>query len=306
MYTGYIDKCVPSKLMRNYLKEIELDYWRVTDVIMQSPVSIDIKLEELLKVKKDAEEKNERELIEECDVGIRNIEIAKSYLEAEGVFTIEVYEFDDEKKDNDCYFECVSANFEDVKEVIKKDLEMSETKATDLRWYHVSKWVKNSEGKYTEACTYLIARNEILYFSIEVYVGDLYTYDYYMAGDLNIPVPYKAGDILECDGFPFGPKFRMLIVDIGDNHDCCCVQGLALNEEGLWECGAVKHGMVSYNYSPKISYLYTAEIYQGQLTGREKVLKNLSDYIGDDEKRGQEIYDKICCKSLNDDELMRI
>lgn len=306
MYTGYIDKCVTSKLMRNYLKEIELDYWRVTDVIMQSPVSIDIKLEELLKVKKDAEEKNERELIEECDVGIRNIEIAKSYLEAEGVFTIEVYVFDDEKKDNDCYFECVSANFEDVKEVIKNDLEMSETKAIDLRWYYVSKWVKNSEGKYKEVCTYLIARDEILYFSIEADVGDLYTYDYYMAGDLNIPVPYKAGDILECDGFPFGPKIHMLIVDIGDNHDCCCVQGLALNEEGLWECGAVKHGMVSYNYSPKISYLYTAEIYQGQLMGREKVLKNLSDYIGGDAKRGQEIYDKICCKSLNDDELMRI
>ena len=64
--------------------------------------------------------------------------------------------------------------------------------------------------------------------------------------------------------------------------------------------------MVPYNYSPKISYLYTAEIYQWQLTGREKVLKNLSDYIGGDEKRGQEIYDKICCKTLDDDELMHI
>ena len=117
-------------------------------------------LEELLKVKKDAEERNERELIEECDVGIKNIEISKSYLETEGVFSIEVYEFDDEKKDNDCYFDSVAASFEDVKEFIKKDLEMSETKDTDPRWYSIIKWVKNAEGKYTEACTYLIARDE--------------------------------------------------------------------------------------------------------------------------------------------------
>ena len=100
---------------------------------------------------------------------------------------------------------------------------MSETKAIDLRWYHASKWGKNSEGKYIEACTYLITRDEILCFSKEVDMGDLYTYDYYMVEDLNISVPYKAGDILECDGFPFGPQFHILIVDIGDNHDCCCV-----------------------------------------------------------------------------------
>lgn len=306
MYKGYLDKCMPSELMRGYLKNIELEAWRVVDIIMYSPVSINIKHEELIRVKENAETRNDSNLIDECEVGIKNIELAKSYLDADGVFSVEIFEFDDEKKDNDGYFECICGSYDDVKECIKADLESYEAKPEDLRWYSISKWIKNSEGKYIEACSYLIARDEIIYFMIgrNIDTGEFDTFDYYWSENLNLPVPYTPGDILECDGFPFGPKFRMLIVDIGDNHDCCCVQGLALNEEGLWECGAVKHGMVSYSYSPKISYLYTAEIYQGQLTERETVLKNLSDYIGGDEKRGQEIYDKVCCKALNDEELI--
>jgi hypothetical protein len=104
---------------------------------------------------------------------------------------------------------------------------------------------------------------------------------------INLPVPFKPGDIVEVDGFPYGPKYRMVIVEIGDNEDCCCLQGLAKNREGYWHVGAVKHGHVSYDTYPQFSPLYTIKTYTDDLVEDERVLYRVKDYIAGDDGKGR-------------------
>ena len=40
MYNGYLDKCMPSEGMRNYLKQQDLWVWEAVDIVISAPVSI--------------------------------------------------------------------------------------------------------------------------------------------------------------------------------------------------------------------------------------------------------------------------
>lgn len=307
MYRGYLERCMPSAMMRTYLQTAELMYWQIVDLIMYAPISINVKLEELCKVHADARERWDEELIHASYIAIENIEEAISFLEADGVFSVEPSGFDDETKDTEGYFDRVCASIEDVQEYIRNDLAIGEVGPEDLRWYDICKWVKDANGKYVEACRYIIARDEIIYSEVNDDISKLECtdiYGIYDIGNLNVPVPFRAGDLLEFNGYPFGPKCHALILDIGDNWDCCSVQGLALDDEGLWSCGAVKHGMVALGYMPKISYLYSAKLCEGPLGENELALQKIGDYIGHNKKKGREIYDIIWADHLTDDALL--
>lgn len=39
MYNGYLDKCMPSEIMRNHLKKQELSEWEAMRIIVGAPVS---------------------------------------------------------------------------------------------------------------------------------------------------------------------------------------------------------------------------------------------------------------------------
>lgn len=45
----------------------------------------------------------------------------------------------------------------------------------------------------------------------------------WMNADLNLPVPFKPGDHIITDGYPFAKVSEATIVEIGDNWDCCSV-----------------------------------------------------------------------------------
>ena len=295
MYKDYLDKCMPSQAMREYLKTATLSGWQTASLIMYAPVSLTIKAEELKAVLLDPEVRQDEDMIDECRIAITNVEKAVEYLNAEGVFTVKICEYSETEHDSVGHFACVCGSIEDVQEYISNDINNCEGGACSLRWYAADKWMKDHLGKYVLACSYIIFRDEVIYGEIEAKVSgvDLANiYNTYSSRDLNLPVPFKAGDILEFDGFPFGPKSHVLILSVGDNIDHCCLQGLALNANNLWECGAVKHGMVSINYNPKYSYLYSAKIFDGELDSREQILRNISDYISGDEDCGK----MLCAK----------
>ena len=51
--------------------------------------------------------------------------------------------------------------------------------------------------------------------------------DFWWSGlSLNLPVPFRPGDILTVDCRPFAGPGRCLVLEVGDNRDCCCVQVL--------------------------------------------------------------------------------
>ena len=167
------------------------------------------------------------------------------------------------------------------------------------------KWEPDENGKYCCVCEYVIARGEILYIALD---DDAYhtmkNKDYCRGADLNLPVAFKAGDLIETDGFPFGPKNYMLIVGIGNNRDCCCVQGLARTKEGDWNMGAVKHGMVGFSYYPKVSMLYSAHMIEGGLPEEESLLVKVKEYLGKDEGRAEWAQDWLPWIHMTDEELL--
>lgn len=111
-------------------------------------------------------------------------------------------------------------------------------------------------------------------------------------GDLNLPVPFQVGDIIAADCLPYAAPRRLLILDVGDNHDCCCLQALFINEEGHLDTGAVKHNhFISHSENSHVSVLYRARKWTGELTAEEEPFAALSPLIQARPEFGREILD---------------
>lgn len=98
-----------------------------------------------------------------------------------------------------------------------------------------------------EACrNYQLDRRILQEIAIEC--GALYKINSITLIDMDIfeeyfAVPFKAGDIVEIDLYPFADKRIIEIVEVGDNHDCCCLQALSRRKDGSWTIGAVNTGI---------------------------------------------------------------
>ena len=120
----------------------------------------------------------------------------------------------------------------------------------------------------------------------------VYTRYIYDSVDLNLSIPFKAGDIVSCNLKPFSNNKNMLIISVGDNKDCCAVQVAFIDQYGKLSVGALKHSDIRQNQVfPCISPLYTLRsISEDELTLHEKlVFIDIQKKIDGDEKRGKEI-----------------
>lgn len=95
--------------------------------------------------------------------------------------------------------------------------------------------------------------------------------------NLNLPVPYQPGDILEVDCRPFIPKVTYcLITEVGD--DCCGVQCVYPCANHKMKFGAFKHGNFFeevYQMPLYMSPLYRSRIVQKPLPEFYAVLENI-------------------------------
>lgn len=130
--------------------------------------------------------------------------------------------------------------------------------------------------------------------------------DSFFDPDINIPVPYKAGDIITIDGYPFSKPKTVLVLKVGDNEDCCCLQALYM-QDGCYGVGAVKHGMVglSENY-PRISPLYGVTISYDESASELQLIKRTQKYIEQDEARGNKLWEILWLKAISGDELKSV
>lgn len=116
--------------------------------------------------------------------------------------------------------------------------------------------------------------------------------------DINIPLPFQAGDILEIDCRPYNLPAYCLITDMGDNADCCSVR-CVYPQAGQWGEGALKHGHYFnasnqlYPYTQEsdfhISPLYRAKCAKGKLLKRWSKLLELSELVKLNPRAGEQI-----------------
>lgn len=92
--------------------------------------------------------------------------------------------------------------------------------------------------------------------------------------NLNLPVPYRPGDILEIDCSPYtdGPRYCRL-TKVGN--DCCGIQCVYPDEDGKLRSGALKHGNYfasPYRLPQYLSPLYHAKKYTGKLPEKYRII----------------------------------
>lgn len=110
---------------------------------------------------------------------------------------------------------------------------------------------------------------------------------------LNLPVPYRPGDILEVGCAPYvSEPHYCILTEVGD--DCCGVQCLYPGENGRIEFGALKHGHYfsgCFDRRQYLSPLYGAKIYTGELSGEYKFMKPLSEKLHKDPAFGKVLWE---------------
>jgi len=293
MFDSYLDEFMPSVEMREHLKHSDKDVSNIAEIIYYSPYPIDKKYKSLCTLREEiARNENDEFLQRECQDFIKAIELAEELKSAEGVFICESNTYNEEERCCESVYESVHATFDHLMEYIREDLGINKVTSRQLWWYEASKWITGSDGKLVEACTYIIVRGEVWF----LYINSLLYQEFSNTNrfdDLNLSVPFKAGDIVETNGYPFTPQKRILIVSVGDNIDCCCLQSLYSNEEGKWNISAVKHGWYGFEQFYKLSALYTMKKYHGSLGEDEVLLNAVSMFIAGDEERGEAVVDKF-------------
>lgn len=179
----------------------------------------------------------------------------------------------------------------------KQDPEFFEDTSLEGLSYSITKYIPNGQGQLTEHCTwYLNGSLELWYFDY----GDDWPGKYrdreplfdYLGDSPNLPVPFQPGDIVSVDCLPYAKPRRVLILEVGDNRDCCCLQALSIRKKGRMEMGALKHNdFLRGKEHSHISGLYRARRWNGELPAREYPFAFLSPLIHARPALGQEIWD---------------
>lgn len=165
-----------------------------------------------------------------------------------------------------------------------------------LNWsFYVEKWTPDGGGRLKHDYSYTVVDYKVCYCNCCCEVLPVWErLDFSGYDDLNLPVPFHAGDMVTFDCRPFGPVSHGVILEVGDNRDCCCLQALYRERDGTWDTGAVKHGHVFPGYhSSKMSPLYRLASFHGQLPEEEGLLESVSRYVNGDEKRGAALWNHI-------------
>ena len=114
----------------------------------------------------------------------------------------------------------------------------------------------------------------------------------YHCSDLSIRVPYKAGEIVLVDMSPFIAPFPAVIIEAewDDYTDCCQPQIAYINHNGMIGTGALKH---LPHRSPRFSPLLRLERYKHTLEGKDEPLQIISEIVGKNPKKGEQLNDLV-------------
>lgn len=332
-------KCfIPSVSMREYLAEKKLNKHNLSAIIRGSAVSLEKKLQwlRLLAGRENvfaeiANKLQDKNATENKIFAVRSalFTIKNSFAEDAGqirralqeltlkpgeIFNLVEAWYDDELRDRKTDSGMPVLSLEKALDYIYYDIKECEIEKSCTCWYELQKWVPNADGTMSHTYTYYLWQNQIIYFekteavnfdeekseSIS-YLFEPKTYRYSSdSQNLNLPIPFHVGDIVTIDCRPFHPVHHAVILEVGNNIDCCCVQALCSTETGTWLLGALKHGNIFLNDFFVVSPLYRLAECTEPLPEQEKLLYQLREYLAGDEECGRSISNKLTAlKEIN-------
>ena len=258
-----VDAFFTSDDMKEYLKTQNLSDADIFDIIAGSLTCLDCKLEWLKRA--FPQEENDR-TISYRNKAIEDLEVAidELNLKTGEIFTLTENWYDEdilsEKKSGFKPYTRLSSvlkyiNSETIE--VLKDLGAHEELLDTCSWYTLDKWALNEGGaEYENVYTYYLVGSAVVYFrNNRVHLSENF---FRGVTELNLPIPFMQGDIVSVDCKPFYPEFPALILTVGDNSDCCSVQGMKMDRNGTWEVGALKHNSFIDSFQiPMVSPLYS-------------------------------------------------
>ena len=310
-YEQIISACGFSEEMERYLIGCKHNDYEMIEIILGAPLPLTEKrkLLELL----DTPDSKVFDIVSEC---IREFDNALAELELKDgeIFTLSECWYDDDILDENMSFAEPFLSFQAAAEYIKNLIEDETEDLEDgeeyVCWTEITKWIPVGEGKMKDAYSYTFVGNEIHYFKrlgetrrdrFEGYKSSLY---------LNLSIPFKPGDIVTLNCLPFRPVKHAVLLEV-DNRDCCGVQMLyCLKEEKsgktTWETGALKHGHGWDGFFIlMLSSLYRLSKYEGELSGEERLLKDVQKLIYQNEENGKKLWEFFYKSAPDEEELIK-
>lgn len=245
IYAKYIDKYIRSADMRGYLKTDPCSVDTIVDVICCAQVSITDKLADLQEIQQIARDQEDYELAEIAETAARTLDLAVRGLDEKGIFIVELLEYCENTHDiHSCGITGVYATWQLTGKGLQREMQVCRIKPDDNCWFEIAMWKDAGDGTYQEMYDYTVINGVIT--GAEFGQAHPKYHDPSLARvsgrELNLPVPFLPGDMIEIDPYPYGGKYQAVVCDIGDNRDCCCVQVLSIDENGKYRMGALKHG----------------------------------------------------------------
>lgn len=269
-----IGKLIKDRAFAEYLTKANLSEYDMAKLVCHAPISL---FEKQSLYKKLLEEKNgESENVGdrfsyESYMRIATRAIDDLSLQKDGVFLLVGHCFD---SDCDEQFEC--ASFRSYCAVQKYLNESFDEGGENNIWYTLEKWLSESEDTLglVEVCEFTFIGKEPCFYKNLRYFYDkefrernrrqlLPENDFTLfssGNDLNLPTPFRAGDILHIDCRPFASKTSVTVTDNHLEFDCCNPQCEYDGENGEKKRGALKHSHIyKENVIESVSPLYNLE-----------------------------------------------
>lgn len=276
-YHQLLDTFLPSEEMRVYLKtQPKESEHTILELIMGAPVPLSTKI-------RWSWGKDRRRAAEA---------LAELRLRPGELLTLTEAWYDDDIREAKYGFNAPYLSFDNAIAYIRADLAECNGDGAEWLWYVLEKWVPGEKQELKRTYTYWLIGDQVMYFDKEDDRSSICRID------PNLPVPFQAGDLLTIDCRPFAPVKHALLLERGDNIDCCCLQGLCREEKtGLWITGAVKHwSLFRHGVDTLYTPIYRLSRFTGELPPEEKVLLEVQRAMGGDEQRGSELHDHVVYK----------
>lgn len=303
-----ISSCGFSEEMKSYLLEDELSDSEIIEIILGAPIPLTQK-RNLIESVYTPDSKKASEILScilEIDEAMKALKL-KDY----ELFTLSErwydYDFLDENKSFEGPFLSFQAVLNHINKMIEEETEDLEEGEEYTCWTEVIKW-SEWYGEMKAIYSYTFVGNEICYFEriaekrYERFRG------YVSSMDLNLPIPFKVGDIITLNCLPFAPVKRAVIIEITNHYDCCGVRILyrqknEINGKDEWAAGALKHGHGWNRYYPLLSPLYRLSSFTCELIPEERLMAEVQQYVRQDPENGDKLEEFVDQSEPNDNEL---
>ena len=300
VYDKILDLLSRSPELYEYLASHreELRMGDYTDIVAGAPIGIEKRRELLAELHDSTDGDNRRYVAKYIDC----IDDVRRMLENADLLSVKLYGYDCDTEGIDMLDgPYLASSLENAKRAIQNYREEDElSEADDISW-KISAYSLDGEVEYSgfllDDCTFIAGRDgEIMYFNnmrCNRNKRDTAYVDFSCTAMLELPVPYKPGDILRIDCRPFLRDIRYCVVTEVIYPDIveCAYPG----KDGSVCLGNLIHGFFFDNMhsDPCISPLYCTSVYTVELPGEYGFMKELSAKLRNDPEYGKALFESM-------------